>query len=361
MGHGVIRLSRAKESLLVESTSSLLQGGISLLEAYRSAGEMLRGKERTAARSIVLSLERGWAVAESVRRTLHRVDPMHLAMLRVVDQTGEAANPMARADRYLRSSLQFRSRVLSASIYPAFVVVAALVGSALLILLAVPAAQTLVQTAAGSGSAGGGLAAGDGGALLSAAPRVIRIFVPIAIMLALAFALLATVVFGGSTEPLLVRFARIRLALPFAGRAEMLTGLLAFAHALAGMLEAGVPFAVALRTATACPHNAAIRTGLSRAARYVEDGTPASAALARTLPRDVYLTRWFALCESGADLPVTIDGLAAFLETRLAALIQRLGTLVEPVLVAIAGGVVLTVVLTLVKPLFDLYAEVLPW
>ncbi len=351
MGDAVIRLSRAKEALLVESTSSLLQGGIGLLEAYRSAGEMLRGRERAAARSIVSGLELGLTVAESVGRSIDRVDPMHLAMLRVVDETGEAASPMARANRYLRTSVQFRSRVLAASIYPAFVVVAALIGSVLLILVAVPTAESLVQAAAGSG---------DGYASWPGAPRVIPAVALTAVVVTLGSVLIAVASLTGPAQPLRVRLAKIRLALPFAGSVEMLTGLLAFAHALAGMLEAGIPFTVALRTATACPNNAAIRAGLSRAARYMENGTPASAAVARALPRDECLRRWFALCESGADLPGTIDGLATFLEARLTASIQRLTTLVEPVLVALAGGVVLTVVLTLVKPLFDLYAEVLP-
>ncbi len=359
MGNCVIRLSRAKESLLVESAASLLQGGIGLLQAYRAATEMLRGTERTAALAIVSGLERGLPVTESVRGTLHRVDPMHLAMLRVVDETGEAATPMARADRYLRSSLEFRSRVLTASMYPAFVVFAALIGSVLLILVAVPAAASLVPTANGSIVPGFGLATGNGSAPRAARAVVITVVV-LVVVLVLVVALSAVVVFARRTEPLRLRLARIRLALPVAGRLEMLTGLLAFAHALAGMLEAGIPFTGALRAATGCPHNVAIRAGLSRAAGLMENGTSASAAVARALPRDDYLSRWFALCESGADLPGTIDGLATFLETRLAALIRRIAALVEPILVALAGAVVLTVVLTLVKPLFDLYAEVLP-
>ena len=358
MGNDVIRLSRVQESLLVESVSTLLHGGIGLLDAYRSAGEMHGGRVRAAASAVVSLLERGWTVTGAVDRGLARIDPMHRAMLSVVDETGDAVDPMDRADRYLKSRLQFRSRVLAASIYPSFVIAAALVGSALLGLLVMPAAESLVLTAAGPGRAPG--AGGGPAARLGVGSVSVGLLVLLAAGFTSATVIFAVALLARPAEALRLRLARLRLALPCSGHLEMLTGLLAFSHALAGLLGAGIPFSRALRTAADCPRNPALRASLHRAASAMEQGTPPSAAVGRALPRGDCLRRWFALCESGADLRSTVDGLASFLEARLSASIRGFTAIVEPVLVALAGGVVLTVVLTVVKPLFDLYAEVLP-
>ena len=350
MGDRLIRLSLKEETELVGTVSSLVQGGIGVVDAYRSAAGMLGGRSAAAAGALVSQLELGAALTAAAKTVLARIEPMHLAMLRVTDQTGDAVRSMSRADRYLQTRLRLRAKTAAAAVYPSCVIGATIAGCLLLILVVIPAAEGLL--------AAGGTPAHDATRALARRSTHLLVAGAIASGLAAVGALMLVVPRTGSGVHRWID--RARLAIPVTGTMESLVELLAFSNAVAGMLDAGTSLGEALRAAVACTLNSAMRHDVAAVSRLVERGVPVSRAVAQALPRFGYLARWFALGESGADLPEMMGSLTRFIETRLDRLAGRIGTLIEPLLIAVAGSVVLVVVLVVVKPLFELYGDLIP-
>ena len=350
MGNRMIRLSLREETELVGTVSSLVQGGVGVVDAYRSAGGMLGGSSSVAARRLVAQLELGASLTAAAGTVLARIEPMHQAMLRVADRTGDAAGSMSRADRYLQTRLRLRSQTAAAAVYPSCVIGATIAGCLLLVLVVIPAAEQLL--------AAGGIAAS--GATVAVARGGTRLLVAAAIAASVAAAAAAMLLIPRSGTGFRRFIDRARLAIPVTGAIESLFDLLAFSNAVAGLLEAGTSLGDALRTAVACTQNSAMRHDIAAATSLVESGVPISRAVARALPGFGYLPRWFALAESGADLPDAMDSLTRFLEARLDRLAGRISALVEPLLIAVAGAIVLAVVLVAVKPLFEVYGDLIP-
>ena len=349
MGNGMIRLRRRDEARIVETVASLLAGGIGLLDAYRWACSMHRGAPRDALKAIVGQLEGGAAIASATESVVVRLDPMHRAMLRVVDETGETAGAMARCSRFLSAGTELRTHTARATVYPAVVTIVAIAGAFVVLLLVVPAAGRLVATT-GTGLGQAEAIAARGAGLAGA--------VGIGTLLAIAAG--ALTVLTRDVSRATPRIARLRLAIPVLGRMEALTALLGYAHAAAALVAAGSPLGTALTRAADCVGNAAIRGGLAEAARLIDGGIPPSQAFARKVPRFTHLQRWFSLAEAGADLQTALEALTASVETELRSVSARVAALAEPVLTLVAGAIVMAVVLTVVKPLFELYGSVLP-
>ncbi len=348
MGDRVIRLSLREEADLVATVASLIQGGIDLVGAYRSAEGMLKGRSASAAGAIVTRLERGASVSAAARTVLERIEPMHLAMLGVMDRTGDVTRPMIRADRYLQTRLRLRAKTSAAALYPACVIGATVAGCLLLILVVIPAAESIL--------ASGGAIAADATRSLSGRGMSVVVFGMVAVAGTGTIVLVSPR--SGSHAPVCID--RARLAVPVTGKMEGLVDLLAFSHAIAAMVDAGIALGEALRGAVPGMRNAAMRHDIATAARLVENGIPVSRAMAHALPGFEYIARWFALCESGADLSEALTSLSRFVEIRLDRLVGRVSTLIEPILIAVAGLVVLVVVVGFVKPLFELYGSLIP-
>jgi type II secretory pathway component PulF len=71
--------------------------------------------------------------------------------------------------------------------------------------------------------------------------------------------------------------------------------------------------------------------------------------------------RSLLLWDAGSDGSAVADRIVSLAETRLEALTRNIAAWVEPGMIAVAGSVLLAVILSLVVPLFELYAEILPW
>jgi len=333
---------------LVETVSELVHSGVTLAAAYRLAGSASSGKTAVAANRIADRLDRGTPAATSTLSSIGRVDPLHLAMLRTADSTGDAQTSLARAAGFLATRRRLRSQALTAALYPAFIVVVALAAAIILLVVVIPTAERLLATESATG------------ATESMLRRGTIVVVVITVILGLGIGASAVLLVTRRSRRPLPAIDRLRLRVPIAGTIETLSELLGFSHGLAGLLETGEPLATALISAARSVGNSALRASLESAAHRVAQGHRTADVLAVSFPRVPALRHYFALAEAGGDLARTVDSLADYLASCLERTMARIGVLLEPVLVVVAGSVVLTVVFTLVQPLFDLYGSILP-
>ena len=248
-------LSRKRRSFFYTQLARMLSAGLSPVRALTTLAEQ-RGSWRLsrAARDMVAHIQSGGTLAEAFARHPTLFPENEVRMIEAAEHGGAAPETMLRIARFLDTVRTFWLRFITGLIYPAMVVLVALMGVPLLIaiFLGDPVAVLYAQLRAGAILLGAILVATTAWRFFSSLswPRV-----------AIHGILLGIPVFGGLAR----RIATAR-----------------FADVFECLYSAGVRVPEAMARAAMACGNAVIGRRLLRAVPRVLEGTPISAALAQT-------------------------------------------------------------------------------
>ena len=143
-------------------------------------------------------------------------------------------------------------------------------------------------------------------------------------------------------------------------RTPMLRGVLVtldsarFASTLSILMASGVPLIHALRIAGSVMNNLVLRDASLSVARRVQEGSSLSRALSQEKFFPPMMVHMVASGETSGDLEKMLERSAANQERELEMALGTVMGLFEPAMVVFMGGLVLTIVLAILLPIFDL-------
>jgi general secretion pathway protein F len=147
---------------------------------------------------------------------------------------------------------------------------------------------------------------------------------------------------------------RALLRLPVIGKVIRALNAARLTRTLAIMSESGVPLLEGLRISGRVIRNRPIRKVVENAAVQVREG----ASLHRSLSRGGYLppmvVHMIAAGEDSGELDAMLGRAASHQERELEATVAATTSLVEPLLILVMGGIVLTIVLAILLPIFEM-------
>jgi general secretion pathway protein F len=155
-------------------------------------------------------------------------------------------------------------------------------------------------------------------------------------------------------EKSLIIFHRLLLRMPLLSRLERGTNVARFTRTLSILIDSGVPMLEALQITAQVLSNRLIRQATIEATQKVREGSSLHNALKQSglfPPMTIYL---IASGESSGHLEKMLERAAIMQERELEALIGVLLGLFEPLLILLMGGIVLTIVLAILMPIFEL-------
>ncbi len=150
-------------------------------------------------------------------------------------------------------------------------------------------------------------------------------------------------------------FERLVLSLPGFGNVVARFALVRFCRMLGTLLAAGVPLVVALRVARESIGNQTLADTVSHAVEEVQRGAPLAKSLGgtqRLFPVDV--VEMVAVAEESSRLDKELTRIATAYEKDLDRRLRMLVALVEPALLFVMAGLVGTVVIGMLLPVFTL-------
>ena len=343
------RWSRAERVLFIRQLAALLQAGMPLENALAAVAEQA---ERPATQAVIAEMRQsigaGLALSAAMGEQAQAFDTLTCALVRIAEKSGHLAPVLADLADHLESADSFRQRATVAMIYPAAILVVALLVIGALLVHVMPQIvevfvrqqQTLPWLTR---------------ALIVVSEFLRAIFWPALVgLVAGAVLLRRTWNQPEGRATLLAALGR----LPLLGGLLRMAGTYRLAAALGVALKGGVPLVPALslcRQVLALP---AQRAAVERLAEAVGRGASFTAALtgSRDAPIRSFsprLKHYVALGEQNGRLA---DMLAQVAKQERNALEYRLGWLaglLEPVLVLVMGGVVLTIVLAVLLPIIE--------
>jgi general secretion pathway protein F len=150
------------------------------------------------------------------------------------------------------------------------------------------------------------------------------------------------------------RLHRFWLRLPLIGRITRGINTAQFTRTLSILIGSGVPVLEALHIAGDVVTNLPMQAAVREAAERVREGSSISRALNQSRlfpPMTVHL---MASGESSGQLDLLLERAATNQEKELESITGTLLSILEPVMILIMGGIVLTIVLAILLPIFEL-------
>ncbi|MBE2257970.1 MAG: type II secretion system F family protein [Candidatus Accumulibacter sp.] len=333
-------------SLLLFSTEllALLEAGLSLVEAF----EALLDKETSpAARAVLQSLGRdlrdGLRFSAALARQAEVFPPLYVGIVRAAEGTSDLPQALSRYIDYQTRLDMLRSKVLSAAIYPAILLI---VGGAVTLFLMAYVVPRFAGVYQGSGRSLPWLSQRllDWGQLVG--QHASAAFWSLLVLTLVAAYWLRRFIQSGRWLLFLTRLPGIgeRVRVIELSRLYLTTGML---------LEGGIPILAALDIVgnTVSPRT---REALRAARGIVSDGGTLSQGFDSSGLATPVALRLLRVGERSGQLGVMLTRSALFYEGESARWIERFAKVFEPLLMTAIGLLIGLIVILLYMPIFDL-------
>lgn len=331
----------------MKKLSFLLESGVPFLMSLHFMKEREeRKKMKGHLQCVADRIQAGLPIHKALDTTPFLVDPRVLRLIENGEMTGTLAKSCVRAAADLQSRLSNRNRLFSALMYPAFILVFALLLVIALVTFVFPKILSILD----SGNDSLPLST----RVLISASHFLKEKGMLTGMVLLAAGSGATALFRRS-----VFFRRscqqLFLAIPLVSRIIKLATSLMFAKLLSLFLESGYTLSESLYHAERLEKNLIYKKVFREMTEGVQSGTRFSKLIAketRLFPRE--LAQFSALGEESGNLAKTLFYLSALFEEELREIEKKIFSLIEPAIMVFLGVVVGFVAISLLSPIYSL-------
>jgi len=348
-GHGLRRLGASRSgglSLLLFSQEllALLEGGLTIVESI----DVLTEKEsRPAVRTLYARIARGLTEGKSFSTCIEDVPevfpPLYVGIVRSAEKTSNLGAALARYIEYQSRIDAVRGKIVSASIYPAILI---LVGLGVIGFLGAYVVPKFAAVYRGTGRSlplmSEWLLAW--GTWISG--HVMQFVLIVALLAVVAWVALSIGRSRGSLSALLVR-------LPVLSERVRVYALTRLYLTLGMLLEGGLPVVEALRLARGTL-SADLRPRLDAASLQIVNGESLPEAFERAGLTTPVAARFMRVGEHSGRLGEMLNRSARYYDGEISRWIERFTRTFEPLLMVAIGAVVGFIVVLLYMPIFDL-------
>lgn len=326
--------------------SVFLTAGVPILEALEIIRSDTPDKKlkRTIA-DISLALRTGDNLSTSVAAHSKAFPPFFVSMLSSAEETGQLAPVLGQIAAYIERDIEAKRKIKSALIYPAVVVVLAVVAIAVLVGFVLPRFVTFFK---------------EFDAKLPLPTRILIAVSEFTVQYGI-FIALAIVVLVVGTGVARVRpkgrlvFDRVLLRLPLVAKVVTFAVVERFCRILSSMVQAGVPLPVALDLAATGASNRAFGAKLAVARRAMIEGAGLHGPLAASGMFPPAAVQMLRVGEETGTLEERLDEISTFYGKELEYRLKRLTDLLEPAAVIVSGVLVGFVAVGIISAIYGVF------
>ena len=340
------RVSQADVEAFSRELANLLAAGVPLSRALqilcREASQAAARKQWTAIHDDVVG---GLPLADAISRFPQSFPPVHVAMVRAGETGGFLDVVLGQIADFRSRERDLTSKVKGALVYPTVLVVVMVGVLVFLMTYFIPRFTAIFA---------------EFGAVLPPLTRAIvaisRFTTHYGLLLIIALALAVIVIRRlVRSEAGRRTVERLLLRVPALGRVIARFALVRFCRMLGTLLGAGVPLVTALRVAQEAIGNQTLADAVGQSIEEVQQGKTLARSLAacrQLFPATVI--EMIAVAEESSRLDQELTRLAAAYETDLDRQLRMLVALTEPALLFVMAGVVGTIIISVILPVFTL-------
>lgn len=327
-----------------QELAALLKAGLPL---FQSLDVMLeRQKDPVFRRSLMTvrdKVKSGVALSEAFRSEGDLYPPIFAASLVAGERSGSLETVLRRFVQHLRLNQALRKKAISASVYPAVLLLTMMGLIVILLVFVIPNFKSFFE----------GL-----GAELPLPTRVLMATAnglrDNAVWIALGVATLGVMAVSWWRRPgSRLALDRFLLRLPYFGSLIRMYATSQLARTLATLLSGGLPLLNAIEVAASSIGNRAMGVAVGGAGRLIREGTSLTNALDSTRMVDGLALEMIKVGEQTGALGDMLNAIAEFYDEELDTRIATVLALVEPVLLVLMAIIVAAMLLAFYLPMFQ--------
>ncbi len=337
-------------ALVCRQFAIILRSGMPIVRAAELVGEQTGDRQlKRILTAVGEDVAAGYPVADSFARRGPRLPGTFVETIRAGEESGALELSFERLAEYFGKRSDLQKKLVSALIYPAFVLLVALVVIGVIMLRAVPA---FVEAFAAMDVA----LPLPTRAVIALSGFLRRYTLPILLLLLL---LAGAVRLWAATDRGKMTLAELRLRLPLIGKLQYMSSATEFASTLSTMLSAGVPTIRSLTITGRALSNYAMGRSVLNMAEAVEGGFSMGEAMRRENRFPRLLREMTSMGEESGSLEETLRVVAEYYDSQVSTLSARLVSLFEPVMICLLAVFVTMILLAVYLPMFQMYNGVL--
>jgi len=338
-------MSTSELALVTRQLASLSQSGLPLEEALLAVAQQ---NDQPRTKSILLGVRsrvmEGHTLADGLSEFPQAFPDLYRATVAAGEQSGHLDVVLERLADYTEARQELRQRVTNAMIYPIALVSMAVAIIAFMLATVVPRIVNVFENAAGELPA---LTRGLIGTSDFIRDQWLFLIIGIAAVIYGIWWLLQR---DGPKRS----YHRTLMRLPIAGRLTRGINTARFTRTLSILAGSGVPILDALKIAAEVIENLPMRDAVNEATLRVREGASISRSLAASKLFPPMMIHMVASGETSGKLEDMLSRTANYQEREVDGLIATLLGILQPLLIVLMGAVVMTIVLAILLPIFEI-------
>ncbi len=338
-------ISAGDLAILTRQLASLSQSGLPLEESLLAVAQQ---NDQARTKSILLGVRsrviEGYSLADGLGEFPQAFPELYRATVAAGEQSGHLDLVLDRLADYTEARQELRQRVTNAMIYPIALVVMAGAIISFMLATVVPRIVGIFENASGE------------------LPALTRRLIATSNFLRDHWFIL--IIAGAATvygiwwllqrEGPRRKYHRFLLRMPITSRLTRGVNTARFTRTLSILSGSGVPILDALKIAAKVIDNLPMRDAVTEATLRVREGASISKSLATSKLFPPMMIHMIASGEAGGKLDDMLARTAKYQEREVDGLIATLLGILQPLLIVIMGAIVMTIVLAILLPIFEI-------
>jgi type IV pilus assembly protein PilC len=326
--------------------ATMMTSGVPLVQAFEIIG---RGHENPSMQELVLSIkadvEGGNSLADALRRHPLQFDSLYCNLVHAGEQAGILETLLHKIALYKERMEAIKGKIKKAMFYPAAVIVAAFIVTAILMIFVVPQFESLFKN--------------FGADLPALTQMVINTSVLFQNYWWAIFGSIGGAVYGLiQLKKRSIKFQqgldRLSLKLPVIGDIVTKATIARYARTLATMFAAGVPLVEALTTVAGAAGNIVYSNAILKMRDEVATGVALQMTMKQAALFPNMVVQMVAIGEESGSLDTMLGKVADFYEEEVNNAVDGLSSLLEPIIMAVLGVLIGGLVIAMYLPIFKM-------
>ncbi|MEQ8764899.1 MAG: type II secretion system F family protein [Planctomycetota bacterium] len=341
------RKRRKKDELVVftRQLATMIGSGVPLLESLEILTEQIEGSRlHTAVMTLVEDIRAGSDMSKALEKHPKVFPNIYVNMVRAGEVSGQLDDILVRLAEYLEASARLRREVRAAMTYPAVSLLLVTAITAFLIVVIVPKFRPMFDS------------------LEIDLPAITKFVLDVSLFCQEKWGVVAMGLVGGfigltlygRTQRGSYQLDWCKLKAPVFGALVTKVALSRFARTFATLIRSGVPILGALDVVGETVGNRVIHRVIDKAKQSVLSGDTLSDPLSQSWVFPPMVTRMIAIGEKSGSMENLLEKISNFYDEQVSAMIKSLTSLIEPIMIAIMGGLVFFIVLAVFLPILEL-------
>jgi general secretion pathway protein F len=338
-------LNAADLAVVTRQLATLVKSALPLEEALLAVSQQT---DKPKVRSVILGVRarvmEGHTLGDGLSNFRGSFPEIYRATVAASEQSGHLDSVLERLADYTESRQELRQRTVGALLYPVLLFMVCIAIVVFLLTTVVPKITEVFRNSN------------------APLPLLTQIMIAMSDFLrAYGIYLLMALIAAGylfhrwlKVEANRNRWHRFLLRLPLLGRVVRGSNASRFARTLSTLTASTVPVLEALRISGEVVTNLPMRQAVADAAVRVREGAPIGRSLGQSRLFPPMLVHLISSGESSGELDTMLERAAAHQERELDAILQGVVGLLGPLMILVMGGLVLTIVIAMLMPIFKL-------